>query len=242
MDCDCHRCTPRRCPSFPRRKIFLKTPSPGFYALRVKNYNQKLDFQKGANLELRDISDAGHEYPVKSLCSTYIPAENRIRDSLVKGGAPVLTFASVLKYDRFPLAQLITDLMKIGREGLGCDVEFEFCLDLKPENDGPDEFYILQVRPMTAGQEHADIHVDSTDISKAFCYSTQCLGNGLNTGISDIVYVRPDTFDPAVTQAIADEIGVLNARLKKEARKYLLAGPGRWGSADRWPWYPGKVA
>ncbi len=225
---------PEMLPQFSKTEDILENAQYRFYALKVKNYDEKLGFHRGTNLELRDINDAGDEFPVKSLCSTYIPAENRIRDSLVKGGAKVLTFASVLKYDRFPLAPLITDLLKIGQEGMGCDVEFEFCLNLNPETDGPDEFYILQVRPMTAGQEHADIHVDAADISKAFCYSTQCLGNGLNAEISDIVYVRPDTFDPAVTQAVADEIGVLNARLKKEERNYLLAGPGRWGSADRW--------
>ncbi len=225
---------PEVLPQFSKTEDILENAQYRFYALKVKDYDEKLGFHKGTNLELREINEAANEFPVKSLCSTYIPAENRIRDSLVKDGARVLTFASVLKYDRFPLAPLITDLLRIGQEGMGCDVEFEFCLTLNPETDGPDEFYILQVRPMTAGQEHADIHVDATDISKAFCYSNQCLGNGLNAEISDIVYVRPGTFDPAVTQAIADEISVLNARLKKEGRRYLLAGPGRWGSADRW--------
>lgn len=225
---------PQILPQFSKMEDILENAQYRFYALKVKSYDEKLGFHRGTNLELRDISDAGDEFPVRSLCSTYIPADNRIRDSLVKGGTRVLTFASVLKYDRFPLAQLITDLLKIGQEGMGCDVEFEFCLNLNSETGGPDEFYILQVRPMTAGQEHADIHVDDTDISKAFCYSTQCLGNGLNAEIRDIVYVRPDTFDPVVTQAIADEISIVNAGLKKEGRRYLLAGPGRWGSADRW--------
>ncbi|MEE8524782.1 MAG: phosphoenolpyruvate synthase, partial [Thermoanaerobaculia bacterium] len=33
---------------------------------------------------------------------------------------------------------------------------------------------------------------------------------------------------------IADEIGRLNDALDKKKRDYLLIGPGRWGSADRW--------
>ncbi|MCP3953380.1 MAG: phosphoenolpyruvate synthase/pyruvate phosphate dikinase, partial [Desulfobacterales bacterium] len=213
-----------------------------FYALKVKDYDEKLGFHRGTNLELRDISDAGDEYPVKSLCSTFIPAENRIRDSLVKGGSPVLTFASVLKYDRFPLAKLTADLLKLGKAGMGCDVEFEFCLNLNSQTGKPDEFYILQVRPMTASQEHADIHVEDADIKQAFYHSKQCLGNGANRDIRDIVYVRPDTFDPAITPAIAAEIGVLNAGLGKAGRKYLLIGPGRWGSADRWLGIPVRWA
>ena len=47
-------------------------------------------------------------------------------------------------------------------------------------------------------------------------------------------YVKPETFDPARTIEIAREIGAMNNILLQEDRKYLLVGPGRWGSADRW--------
>ena len=50
----------------------------------------------------------------------------------------------------------------------------------------------------------------------------------------DILYVKPDTFDPAKTMDIGAQIAGYNSRLLKEGRKYLLIGPGRWGSADRW--------
>jgi hypothetical protein len=56
----------------------------------------------------------------------------------------------------------------------------------------------------------------------------------------DVVYVKPDIFDPAQTPAIAAEIGRLNVGLVKKGRKYLLVGPGRWGSADRWLGIPVK--
>ncbi len=233
---------PETLPQFSKTEDILENAQSRFYALKVKDYDEKLGFHRGTNLDLREISDAGDEYPVKNLCSTFIPAENRIRDSRVKGGSPVLTFASVLKYDRFPLAKLTADLLKLGRAGMGCDVEFEFCLNLNPKSGEPDEFYILQVRPMTAGQAHADIHVGAADIEQAFYHSKQCLGNGANREIRDIIYVRPDAFDPAVTQAIAAEIGVLNAGLTRAGRKYLLAGPGRWGSADRWLGIPVRWA
>jgi len=36
------------------------------------------------------------------------------------------------------------------------------------------------------------------------------------------------------TRAAAAEIGRLNAELAREGRSYLLIGPGRWGSGDRW--------
>ncbi len=52
--------------------------------------------------------------------------------------------------------------------------------------------------------------------------------------MADIFYVKPDVFDPGRTREIAREIGVLNANMGKNQRKYVLIGPGRWGSADRW--------
>ena len=72
------------------------------------------------------------------------------------------------------------------------------------------------------------------EIKAAFCYSSHALGNAEKTDLADIVYVKPDGFDPSKTPAVAQEIGKLNAGLVKEGRRYLLIGPGRWGSADRW--------
>jgi hypothetical protein len=52
--------------------------------------------------------------------------------------------------------------------------------------------------------------------------------------MSDIILVKPDTFNPAATTSIATEVGTLNRRLAAAGRSYLLIGPGRWGSADPW--------
>jgi hypothetical protein len=79
-----------------------------------------------------------------------------------------------------------------------------------------------------------DVEIKKEDISAAFCYSTTALGNGRNREISDIVFINPDTFEPARTVDIATEIGRMNRQLVQQQRKFLLIGPGRWGSADRW--------
>lgn len=52
--------------------------------------------------------------------------------------------------------------------------------------------------------------------------------------MSDIVFVSPETFAVDRTVEIAREIADMNARLTAAGRKYLLVGPGRWGSSDRW--------
>jgi hypothetical protein len=68
----------------------------------------------------------------------------------------------------------------------------------------------------------------------AICHSRLALGNGHDGSMVDIVLVDPKTFDPAHTVDIAAEIGRLNTELQRQQRRYLLIGPGRWGSADRW--------
>ena len=72
------------------------------------------------------------------------------------------------------------------------------------------------------------------------CFSRQAMGNGLIRTMADIVYVRPETFDPKNTEAIARSITAVNQRLRADRRPYLLMGFGRWGSFDRWLGIPVK--
>jgi len=87
---------------------------------------------------------------------------------------------------------------------------------------------------MVADEERFEVQITPREIEKAFCRSSQALGNGKNEVIADIVYVKPDDFQLEATMKVAEEIGHLNASLLKDKRPYLLVGPGRWGSADRW--------
>jgi hypothetical protein len=87
---------------------------------------------------------------------------------------------------------------------------------------------------MTAAGETANIDISDEDLNSAFCVSRKALGNGINADVRDIVFVKPDCFDPKSTLEIARQIGTFNALLSSEGRNYLLIGPGRWGSADRW--------
>jgi hypothetical protein len=87
---------------------------------------------------------------------------------------------------------------------------------------------------MTARAELGQVEISREEIEKAFCYSRHALGNAEKTNLADILYVKPDVFDSSQTPVVAQEIGKLNAGLVKEGRQYLLIGPGRWGSADRW--------
>jgi len=205
-----------------------------FYALRIKDYPTELQFDQYANLERRNVNDAEMEWPVSQLSGTYIPDEHRIRESGHMKGAKVLTFSQVLKHQLFPLPELLSDLLEIGKKGMGCPVEIEFSVNLPAADGTGGEFSFLQMRPMASGMSATQIDISQADVKNAVGYSTQALGNGQIGGITDIILVKRSSFKAEATIAMAHEIGQLNRELQRDGRPYLLVGPGRWGSADRW--------
>jgi hypothetical protein len=225
---------PTSMPQFSTVDDILSNAQRYFYALKIKSYPAELSFHRYSNLERREVDEAEGEFPVQALASTYIPEEHRIRDSGYLKGTKILTFAQVLKYNAFPLPSLLSDFLDLGRRAMGCPVEIEFSATLSRDRAQKSRFFFLQMRPMVADLETFDVKITPEDRQKAFCFSTQALGNGKTNDITDIVYVKPEDFKPESTMATAKEIGRLNAELVKEKRPYLLVGPGRWGSADRW--------
>ena len=221
---------PKHLPQFSTVDDMLANGQRRFYALSCSSGAGFV--QKDSNLVLRDIEDAGDEYPVRLLCSSYVPEEHRIRDTNLPG-PKVLTFASILKYDVYPLPAILKELLIMGREGMGCEVEIEFAVDL-PEGDAKPVFYFLQIRPIVIGSEMQRLQISDQERTQSFLHSTSALGHGVYDRMLDIVFVRPDSFDRAVTREIGVEIGNINRKLVKEQRPYLLLGPGRWGTADPW--------
>jgi len=186
-----------------------------------------------ANLVRRAVDEAALEEPVRMLSSTYFPEEHRIRDGDLPGGEKVITFASLLKYDTYPLAEILRELIAIGRTGLGCEVEIEFAVDLRREPE-KSIFYFLQIRPIATRGERQDVEISDRERRQAVLHSSRALGHGVFADIRDVLLVSPDSFDPARTTEVAAEIGRFNGELQAQGKTYLLVGPGRWGTADPW--------
>ena len=212
----------------------LENSQKFFYSLKLNSSDVNLGISEQATLARRDIFEAIDEPALRNVCSTYYADEHRLRHSLQKNGHPIVTFNHILKNKTFPLAEIIKVVLSVGQEVMGCPVEIEFSVNLNAGEGELPEFAILQIRPMTAREELLNVEITDEDIQKSFCFSTNSLGNGINQGICDIIYVKPDEFDSSRTPDIAREIGQLNAKLVNENKQYLLIGPGRWGSADRW--------
>lgn len=176
--------------------------------------------------------DAAEEHGVlANLGSVWSPENECFYDGIHRPGVRLVTFAHVLKAGVFPLAELLCRALEIGREGMSGPVELEFACNLGAK---PREFAILQIRPFTAHLHHDRVEIDLTDRARVLCYCEQALGNGVVEGIADIVYVKPDSFDPTHTTEIAQHISRINDALTSEHRPCVLIGPGRWGSTNRW--------
>jgi hypothetical protein len=160
-------------------------------------------------------------------------------DGITEPGPRVVSFAHILKYKMFPLAELLDHLLKLSSRAMSCPVEMEFAARLDPRDIFPAEFGFLQVRPLVVSDELVTVDLDQGARATALCYTDQALGNGVSS-VADIVYVKPNVFDAAKTPQIAGEIGQLNRQLKEQDRGYVLVGPGRWGSSDPWLGIPVK--
>jgi hypothetical protein len=225
---------PQFLPQFSTVEDILQNSQRFFYALKMTGFPDNLSSDEYATLEKLDIDQANEHAPVRQLCSTYSAQDHRIRDGVQASGYPVCTFATVLKYRSLPLAEILTEILAIGRQGMGCPVEIEFAVNMGFDANAKPSLELLQIRPMGVNQDNLAVEITDEDITKAFCYSTMALGNGKFKEIGDILFVNPDAFDAARTPEIATEIGNVNKEMVLSKRKYLLIGPGRWGSADRW--------
>lgn len=59
------------------------------------------------------------------------------------------------------------------------------------------------------------------------------MGNGFIDEIEDIIFVTPEKFNNLKTIEMTHEIERLNRIMISEKRKYILIGPGRWGTRDK---------
>jgi hypothetical protein len=121
---------PQFLPQFSTVDDILKNSQRFFYVLQMKGFPKNLDRDENATLAKLDIEDAKDHPSVKHLASVYSVQDHRIRDGVQADGYPVLTFADILKYRSFPLAEILTDILEIGRKGMGCPVEVEFAVNL----------------------------------------------------------------------------------------------------------------
>jgi len=210
-----------------------KNSQTKFIALDLSNDHPNLlqNGEMAAMAEL-DISVAEAHGTLRHCASVYT-ADDRIEPGLGASGPRVINFADILRYDYVPLAKMIGATLDLVKEAMGMPVEIEFAVDLSREPDQPSNFYLLQVKPIVELKTDFELAPESIDLEQTLLYSSKTMGNGQIDHITDVIYVDADSFDKTDTLTVAAEIEQLNKLMIAENREYILIGPGRWGSRDR---------
>jgi hypothetical protein len=79
-------------------------------------------------------------------------------------------------------------------------VEMEFAVKLDVPAGEPKVFSFLQLRPIVEEFDLYHTVPDDIDQEETIILSNSALGNGKYDSIHDIVYIKPESFNPAKTQ------------------------------------------
>ncbi len=213
----------------------LRETQTSFLALDLNNKNGHLPVDDGFNLLKLPVKEAEQDGTLDQIASTFDPYDQVIRDGIWEGGRKIISFAHILENETFPLAELLSDILKLGEEEMGRHVEIEFAVNLNSQDtDKKHAFYLLQIRPIVDSKEQFNENLNELPKEDLLMRTNYALGQGIASEIFDIVYVSGDNFNATQNQLCAYEIDKINKQLTQEGRNYVLIGPGRWGSSDPW--------
>lgn len=220
-------------PEYPKHVLQTSTPDLAMrdtqqvmYALDLQPERFKTSLDDAVNLSRIPITECGRFPSFSKVVSTYDYQNQRMVDSPIPEGPKVVSFAHILRYNTFPLAPIVKDLLEVCTAEMKSSVEIEFAAE-----PSTGIFNALQIRPISSDSLKADVDWRSIDTEGAFVNSSSALGTGWIEGIHDIIYLKADVFDKMKTREMAAELRELNARMRAEGRQYILIGYGRWGSS-----------
>ena len=225
-------------PASPHNTLQISTPELAMreaqqvmYALDLQPDRFKTSVDDAVNLARLQISDCKGFKSLRHVASTYDRNDRRLVDNAFAEGPKFITFAQILKYDSFPLADIIKTLLEIARKEMRCEVEMEFAAELSPGEEGRTVFNVLQIRPISDESKATEVDWDKIDVPSPLISSESALGTGFIEGVKDIIYLKQEAFDPLKTVEMAAEMSGFNADMAAESAGYVLIGYGRWGTS-----------
>ncbi|MDR2174919.1 MAG: PEP/pyruvate-binding domain-containing protein [Synergistaceae bacterium] len=145
--------------------------------------------------------------------------------SAMSGTRPLISFPNFHKRQVY-LFSLAHDLIDLMESRLGLPVDMEFTYDTTSR-----DFRLVQLRPLTHFQEMSRVEIPTVPPEREIFRGDRMVSNGRLKHVPYLVYVEPlkylNDWNPALA---ARAVGVLNDKLK--GTRYILAGPGRWGSRN----------
>lgn len=190
-----------------------------------------IDLEKNAfvTMDIKTLlKEVGHAYPAASRVFSVH------RDGLLQrpmglatdlgDGDAVATFDGLISGT--PFVSRVETILKSLESALGVPVDIEFA------SDG-DDFHLLQCRPQSFAIDDAPMDIPDHVPDEAVLFTAhRFVSNGSVPDISHIVYVDPEKYGDigafSDLLAVGQAVGKLNKILPR--RKFILMGPGRWGS------------
>jgi len=225
---------PKAPPPFGSVGELLKNTQNEFWAVNMGRPPEFNPIAEDEHLCRADLAAAEYDGVLGLAASTYNAASDRLSPGIGASGPRVVNFTPLLVLGQYPLNDLLRRLLAVCEEALGLEVEIEFAAVFPGTESGPARLGFLQVRPMVVSAEKVELADEELSGPGLLLASERTMGNGVVDTVLDVVYVKPELFDPGRTREIAAEIEEINALLMDEERPYLLIGFGRWGSSDPW--------
>ena len=228
----------RFCPKYPKINTLsdhdlVRDSQKEFYAIDMDHTQFDLE-NGGENAAIRKmkISFAEKDGVLQHCASVYDQENDQLIPGIDSSGLRVIDFANILKYNHVPLADTLNLLLKLFREAMGSPIEIEYAVDLENRENNLPTFYLLQIKPLIRRDEQLAVNIGDVDPEKTIMFAKRGMGNGIVSGIADIIFVDPDRFDKMKTREIAAEINLFNRKMDFLNKEYVLIGPGRWGTRD----------
>jgi len=174
------------------------------------------------------LSEYGTDYPKIGLCISTIQDDHLQHPKLIgidfKKENVVITFEGLIAQTSF--IQTIKAILERLQDSYKRPVDIEFA------HDGKD-FYLLQCRSQSAREESQPVPIPAYIPPENLLFSAnRYISNGMVSDLRYIVYVNPqkygDLSDYQTLLSVGRAVGKLNKLLPR--RKFILMGPGRWGS------------
>ena len=190
-----------------------------------------INLEKGTfeTIEIQQLlKEYGADYPnIKQLVSVVTEDQAQIPTGLgpdFEKDNLIFTFDGLLSNS--PFLSLLRAVLSELEEKLNHPIDIEFACD-------GDDFYLLQCRAQSYGGENipADIPTDVPEEKMIFT-AKRYISNGIIPNITHIVYVDPEKYSQIPTREEMLDVGRAISKLNKilTKRKFILMGPGRWGS------------
>jgi DNA-binding NarL/FixJ family response regulator len=236
--------THRFCPEHPKLQLAsiedqMKDSQKYFYAINMQkdDFDLVKDGEDAVTIKY-ELADAEKDGNLLHCASVYDYQNDRLEPDLKLRGPRVVDFANILKYNQVPVAHALSVLLTIFKQAMGAPVEIEFAVDLTKGKNMLPTFHLLQIKPLIRQEMSVDIDMSNVNKEKLVLLARKGMGNGKVDYIRDIIYMDIEKFDRTKTEEMALEIAQLNQKMREQNRKYVLIGPGRWGTRDKFTGIP----